>query len=710
MVRNVVAGAISLLTLAFPIMLPQYANAETKTWLPSSGNWNVDSNWSGGTVPSSSYDAVVDSGRTILVPVSGAARFLYVGNSGTGTLNVNGGTVTTTVGYLGYNARSNGTANVTSGTWNNSGSLYVGVYGTGTLNIDGGYVTDGEGYLGSNFGGGHEGTATVTSGTWNNSGSLYVGYTGTGALNINGGTVIDSSGEIRKGTATVTSGTWNNSGSLYVGYLNSTGTLNINGGTVNNITSYVGYSQGSNGSATVTGGTWNNSGTLYVGCYSGTGALNVNGGTVTNVNGSLGNYPGSNGSATVTSGMWNNSGYLRVGDSGTGTLNINGGTVTNSTGFIGYYLVASGTALPPGTYFGNGTATVTSGTWANANSLYVGYSGTGTLNLSGGGVVSVSSGTGTLTIASQAGSTGTLNLGDGVTVGTLNTTSVAGGSGTATVNFNHTGGYTFIPSLTGILSVNKLGSGTTILSGSNTYTGLTTISAGELDVNGSLGAASAVTAAIGATLGGSGTVNGTVAVNGTLKGTLTTGTVSGSGLISPGNSPGMLQVASIDASRGLSFAFEFTLANTTPVSLSAQASGNDILFLTSKSTPFMGNLTSDNTISIYLNRATVGDSFLGGFATSLSAVDLEAAIKGAKFAYFVEDDLNGTITLNGVKYSSLNGALFSIGAMNVSTSSFNGSEMQVIVVPEPSTWAMLVAGLGLFTSIQSMRRAKAKSV
>jgi fibronectin-binding autotransporter adhesin len=48
------------------------------------------------------------------------------------------------------------------------------------------------------------------------------------------------------------------------------------------------------------------------------------------------------------------------------------------------------------------------------------------------------------------------------------------------VNFNQTGSYAFAPELTGSLAVNKLGAGTTILFGSNGYTGTTTISAGEL--------------------------------------------------------------------------------------------------------------------------------------------------------------------------------------------------------------------------------------
>jgi autotransporter-associated beta strand protein len=57
------------------------------------------------------------------------------------------------------------------------------------------------------------------------------------------------------------------------------------------------------------------------------------------------------------------------------------------------------------------------------------------------------------------------------------------------------------------------GTGRLILGGVSTYTGPTTVNAGTLLVNGSLGAASAVTVNSGGTLGGSGTIGGSVAVN-----------------------------------------------------------------------------------------------------------------------------------------------------------------------------------------------------
>jgi len=58
----------------------------------------------------------------------------------------------------------------------------------------------------------------------------------------------------------------------------------------------------------------------------------------------------------------------------------------------------------------------------------------------------------------------------------------------------------------------QTGASTIVLSGSNSYTGSTTISAGELLVNGLLAACSAVSVASGAFLAGTGTVNGQVTI------------------------------------------------------------------------------------------------------------------------------------------------------------------------------------------------------
>jgi autotransporter-associated beta strand protein len=79
----------------------------------------------------------------------------------------------------------------------------------------------------------------------------------------------------------------------------------------------------------------------------------------------------------------------------------------------------------------------------------------------------------------------------------------------------------------GPLSLIKVGAGTQVFSGNNSYTGATTVNGGTLSVNGSIASSSLTTVNTGGTLGGNGTVGNT--------------TVNG-GTLSPGNSIGALTV------------------------------------------------------------------------------------------------------------------------------------------------------------------------
>ena len=122
----------------------------------------------------------------------------------------------------------------------------------------------------------------------------------------------------------------------------------------------------------------------------------------------------------MSSGTWSNANTLYVGYSGTGALTVSGGYVSGSSGYIGY----NGGS--------NGTATVTSGTWNTSGILYVGKLGTGALTVNGGYVSDYSS-----YIGDSGGSNGSVT----VTSGTWRTVSSLhvglSGMGTLTVN----GGY-----------------------------------------------------------------------------------------------------------------------------------------------------------------------------------------------------------------------------------------------------------------------------
>lgn len=278
-------------------------------------------------------DTTFDSGTTTISTGTDFGTNLYVGYSGTATMEVIvGGIATSTNGYVGYNAGSDGTVDVQGGTWANGSNLCVGYEGTGSLNVSGGYVSDPYGSVG--YEAGSNGSVTVTGGTWATSNTLNIGDSGIGTLNVSGGYVSNRDGYVGVsglgvGVATVTSGTWANIGILFVGFV-GTGTLNVSGGYVSNGVGYLGYGNGRVGTANVTGGTWANSNNLYVG-YQGTGTLNVSGSGVVTVGGTM-----SEGTA----------GTINVGSGG--QLTADAVILSNATSFTGD---------PLGTGFGSITAT-----------------------------------------------------------------------------------------------------------------------------------------------------------------------------------------------------------------------------------------------------------------------------------------------------------------------------------------------------------------
>ena len=239
--------------------------------------------------------------------------------------------------------------------------------------------------------------------TWTSGTTGYIGKTTSGTMDITTdsdvlswrgyiGNSSDSTGEV---TVDGAGSTWTNDDDVFVGYYGN-GTLNItNGGGVNNHYSKIGYYSSSTSTVTVdgAGSTWWNMYPITVGGY-GNGTLNIKNGGVVNSNykvdsDSIGYFSGSMGAVTVDgfNSKWrSNSGQFNVGQWGSGELNItNGGAVSIGRGHIGNTPSSTGTV----TIDGAGS------TWTNRDYLHVGYQGDGTLNIQNGGAVSVA---GTLTI------------------------------------------------------------------------------------------------------------------------------------------------------------------------------------------------------------------------------------------------------------------------------------------------------------------------
>ncbi|MDD5349297.1 MAG: autotransporter-associated beta strand repeat-containing protein, partial [Chthoniobacteraceae bacterium] len=225
---------------------------------------------------------------------------------------------------------------------------------------------------------------------------------------------------------------------------------------------------------------------------------------------------------------------------------------------------------------------------------------------------------------------------------------------------------------TGAVSFVKGGAGTLTLSGANNYSGSTSLFGGKTVVSGSLSATSSVLVAKGAELNltATGLVNqgATITLNGQLSGSGSVGSlnVGDTGVVSPGN----------DGAFGTLSTGDFTLTSTSQVnfdlSASSHATGggmNDLIAV-------IGNLTLDGQINI---------NVIGGNLTAGTY---------ALFTYTGSLTTDPTLSLSSSFLSEYAGASLKYG---------NGNEVDLLIVPEPSTWAMLVGGFGMLVGMQKMR-------
>jgi T5SS/PEP-CTERM-associated repeat protein/autotransporter-associated beta strand protein len=455
------------------------------------------------------------------------------GTTGDGLLTIsNGATATATIVAAGNDTGLTGTILLTGAgsslttvpNVNYVGNVYAGYTSTGIITVENGASLTAAGELRVGWADGSTGTVDVTSGASVTSANGAIGY----ESNATGTVTVTGAGS-----------TWTNNDEIVVGW-SGTGTMTVEAGaTVTNAhEGTVGYQAGSHGTVTVTGpgSTWTNGSELVVG-WSGTGEMTIaDGGRVTNTNGFLGARDGGSGTATVTGpgSTWESSSQLILGlGASTGTLTVeNGGTVINSDGRIGLSANSTGTVTVTGA---NSTLT------DNGAILRVGYDGTGTLTIADGGLVTVGTATGgvydgTLNIATNAGSRGTLNIGaaegsSAAAAGTLRAASIVFGNGTGEIVFNHTSsGLQFDSAISGNGAVKVL-AGTTVLNGANTYSGATTITEGTLQAGAANTFSGNSAVAVGAT--------GTLDLNNYDQ---TIGGLSGAGTVSLGS--GVLTVNS----------------------------------------------------------------------------------------------------------------------------------------------------------------------
>ncbi|UXN63231.1 hypothetical protein N8E89_11295 [Phyllobacterium sp. A18/5-2] len=167
---------------------------------------------------------------------------------------------------------------------------------------------------------------------------------------------------------------------------------------------------------------------------------------------------------------WTTGTVLTVGENGSGTLNIsNGGVVTSQSSVI------------PGQSGSTGTVNVSGegAQWNTESVLTVGDAGTGTLNISNGGVVNSQS---TILAITNASS---INIGEG---GTFNTDLLTFSDGAGTLNFDTKADYAFATDMEGAGNVNIQSGHVDLIGDSGNFSGRTQVfDKSVLSVNGVLG-------------------------------------------------------------------------------------------------------------------------------------------------------------------------------------------------------------------------------
>lgn len=409
------------------------------------------------------------------------------------------------------------------------------------------------------------------------------------------------------------------------------------------------------------------------------GNLSINGNTVAAGAGGTGGTSGTAGSA-FGSGL-----FMQ----GSGTLTFDPGAM--QTQIIGNVIADQNGSIPGAPNFAAGGPTCTIGVgcagYSGAGSWALNKTGTGTLVLNGnnsftGGVTidggtiragnSNALGTGTFTVLGAA-----LDIADGVTIS--NSTSLQADLD-INVDAAATGTHAGVISSTGLFGINKVGAGTLVMSGTNTYTGLTNISSGVLQIDNidALGTGTAVINAGGAlrstvtgdlgnqiNFSGAGTSILSAAAGTTLTlgsrlefgdgntAQFGTATDSGTVVVGPGSftisttaniavGGGTLQAATGETRLS---SLTFTAASTT-VNAGAALDFNDTTTATSGG---VRSLLGAGTVNIGSNSASVLDigsgTFTGGItgAGGINVTDVATAV-------------DGTLTLSGTGLNTYTGA------------------------------------------------------
>jgi MBG domain/Passenger-associated-transport-repeat len=487
-------------------------------------------------------NGMISAGAGVKISTNNGTTVSYAGNA-LNTVNWNGGTL---------QAGTNSTTFFTNSPYT---TVTLGTAG-GTFNAAGYNDT-----ISQNLSG--PGALTVTNSTGNGTLTL-AGSNSFAGVNVTaGGLVAASSNALGSGNASITGGT------LQVTASGVANTINANGGTLN----FSGSGTSSSAATVVMGG-----GTLSV--ESGSGGVNtMTLGTLT-LNGGLLNLSYGGGSVdSVTASTLNLSGttYVNLAGAVAGTYSLlNYGSVTGDVANLsatnlnsrqtvqlmnnsGLSSIQAVVAMATGVWNGMGSTwgTGSDASWNNYNPSLAGdaalFDTTGSsasnITVAPGAVagsITFSNSDTSYNIGSVTSSNLTLNNGTIASTVTVQAGSHTISEGTAIINgvaFNESAGTALAVagSITGSGGLRQSGAGSLVLSGSNSYVGVTTVNGGAMVVSnasalsgGALNVVSGVltndlyNTVVGAVTLGNGTISG----SGTLTGTSFTATNSGDALIS----------------------------------------------------------------------------------------------------------------------------------------------------------------------------------
>jgi autotransporter-associated beta strand protein len=621
--------------------------------------------------------STINSGTLTLLANAGLGGNYYPLTVNNGTLNVNGklpyfSNVSLNNGVLGIGNSGNvvysgtitstGASSIAPGQFSYNGAVpatFAVSSGTLTTNLDGAWVD------GGSFGGGgsnplgliKSGPGTMVVVVQDSTGSVF-----NGPVAIDGG--IYSIGNLlvvsSTGTVQTTGNPLGASSNANTNLILNGGTLQYTGGTATSSTTDRLFSLGANG------GALDASGSVAL-SFTNTGAIGYNSQT---------------GARTLTvtgSNLGANTLDAAIGDEG-------GGSPTS--------LVKSGV----GQWVLGGVNTYSGGTTISS----------GTLEMGGAGALGAT--TGSLTVNG-----GALDLnGNNLTVGTL---AGAGGlitnssAATMTLTVNSAGGSTYagaIANTSGTVGLNVSGTGALTLSGNNTYNGPTNVIGGTLIVSGSLSGTGAVNLDP-STLEVDGLVNTSAAIsatNSTVQGTGMAGaiTLTSTSALAPGqtvNAGGFVPNSALTAAGNVAFS---DTASTLNLGIALTASGTDATQLAITT----GSVALDNTPLLL----TLGT---GINQPSLAANNQVYIIinGGATLASGIGQGTDQFGSINGVALSgdqvNLNGFVFNVlygynPGDGMEDAGGTDVALQLIAVPEPGTWAMLLAGAGMLAAFQRKRR------